>query len=93
MNFIKRVFSNQPGRLVLYFWIYPAMLVLVSMFLCEIGCTGGIEAELKCAFAPLAVPCMIYVLGQFYLIFFGFAFAPVLIIAIMRAVKESTLAK
>ena len=100
MNFILSVFRNLPGKIVLYGWIYPAILYIVIMLYSHVsGCQGGfIDTPLECApgdpyfYKTLIFPQMYVLLGTLYLFFtWPLAFVA-LITALIQAIRARFLA-
>lgn len=91
MNFIGSIFKNRPGKIVLYGWIYPAIGLILTIVLYYVsGCSGGVDIALKCElplYQALVIPHPYQMYAIFYLPLTVIIYLPILVIAIMRAVR------
>lgn len=89
-NIIKSTFKTGPGKVVLYGYFLPAIvLVVVGIWYFIAGCHGGFLAfKLSCSINIFPPILMVYiVLATIYLWITWIIFLPILLIAVGRVLR------
>ena len=89
MNLINPTSKLTPFKIILYWWIYPAIGVVITLVLYYLsGCEGGyFDTKLECEvslYQNLFFLQLYQLLATAYLFF---SFIPILIIALIRAFR------